>query len=74
MHLFFKTKELEWESICRVCTDGKPAMLGSRPGFQKKVKELAPLAKGMHCMIRFPLATKTLPKPLKDVLDSLIKI
>ena len=29
----------------------------------------------MHCMNhRFALATKTLPKPLKDVLDSLIKI
>ena len=74
IRLFFETKELQWESVCGVCTDGAPAILGSRSGFQKKVKELAPQAKGMHCMInRFSLA-KTLPKPLKDVLGSLITI
>jgi hypothetical protein len=72
---FFETKELQWENLCGVCTDGAPAMLGSRSGFQKKVKDLAPQAKGSHCMIhRFALATKTLPKLLQEVLDSLIKI
>jgi hypothetical protein len=71
----FETKELQWENLCGVCTDGAPAMLGSRSGFQKKVKDLAPQAKGSHCMIhRFALATKTLPKLLQEVLDSLIKI
>jgi hypothetical protein len=75
IRLFFENKELQWENLCGVCTDGAPAMLGSRSGFQKKVKDLAPQAKGSHCMIhRFALATKTLPKLLQEVLDSLIKI
>ena len=43
--------------------------------FKKKVKELAPHAKGTHCVIhRFALASKTLPSSLQDVLDSVIKI
>jgi zinc finger BED domain-containing protein 5/7/8/9 len=72
---FFESKELLWENLCGVCTDGAPIMLGSKSGFQKRVKELAPLAKGLHCIIhRFALATKTLPKPLQEVLDSLVKI
>ncbi|CAG9821260.1 unnamed protein product [Phaedon cochleariae] len=71
---FFETNELKWETCVEYCTDGA-AMLGSRSGFQKKIKELAPLAKGLHCMIhRFALAIKTLPEPLQEVLNSLIKI
>ncbi|CAG9816532.1 unnamed protein product [Phaedon cochleariae] len=72
---FFETNEFKWETLCGVCTDGAPAMLGSRSGFQKKIKELAPQATGLHCMIyRFALAIKTLPEPPQEVLNSLIKI
>ncbi|KAG8236590.1 hypothetical protein J437_LFUL016942 [Ladona fulva] len=72
---FFESNGLQCKNLCGVCTDGAPAMLGSRSGFQTKVKELAPQAKGMHCIIhRFALATKTLPKPLQEVLDSLVTI
>ena len=66
MKTFFKAHGLQWENVCGVCTDGGPAMLGSRSGFTKKVEELAPKAKGTHCFIhRYALASKTLPTALK---------
>ena len=42
---------------------------------KKKIKDLAPQAKGTHCVIhRYALASKTLPTSLQDVLNSVIKI
>ena len=35
---FFEAAGLQWKDICGVCTDGAPAMLGSRSCFVKKVK------------------------------------
>ncbi|XP_042228630.1 zinc finger BED domain-containing protein 5-like [Homarus americanus] len=62
---FFTANRISWENCCGVCTDGAPAMLGSKSGFQKRVKEVAPNAKGIHCMIhRFAQASKTLPDEL----------
>ncbi|XP_039264593.2 protein FAM200C-like [Styela clava] len=75
LKIFFESANLEWKRVCGVCTDGAPAMLGPRSGFQKKVKELAPEAKGTHCVIhRYALASKTLPTPPRNVLDSVVKI
>ncbi|XP_068219230.1 protein FAM200C-like [Palaemon carinicauda] len=72
---FFQEEYLQWENVCGVCTDGAPAMLGSKSGFQSRVKKLAPQAKGIHCMIhRYALASKTLPASLQEVLESVIKI
>ena len=75
MKTFFKAHGLQWENVCGVCTDGAPAMLGSRSGFTKKVKELAQKAKGTHCFIhRYALSSKTLPTALKSILDLVVKI
>ena len=72
---FFISGGLQWEKLIGVCTDGAPAMLGSKSGFQKKVKDFAPNVRGVHCLIhRYALATKTMPEPLLKVLDSVIKI
>ncbi|XP_068227883.1 protein FAM200C-like [Palaemon carinicauda] len=72
---FFQEEDFQRENVCRVCTDGALAMLGSKSGFQSRVKKLAPQAKGIHCMIhRYALASKTLPLSLQEVLESLIKI
>ena len=72
---FFNLAKLQWKNLCGICTDGAPAMLGSHSGFQKKIKELAPQAKGTHCVIhRYALATKTVPAFLQNVLNSVIKI
>lgn len=71
---FFKANRIPWENCCGVCTDGAPAMLGSKSGFQKRVKEVAPNAKGVHCMIhRFALASKTLPDELCKILEAVVK-
>ncbi len=49
-------------------------MLGSKSGFQKRVKEVAPNAKGIHCMShRFALASKILPDELYKILEAVVK-
>ena len=71
---YFKANRIPLENCCGVCTDGAPAMLGSKSGFQKRVKEVAPNAKGAHCMIhRFALASKTLPDELCKILEAVVK-
>ena len=59
---FFQDNKLEWEDLCGVCSDGAPAMLGSRAGFQKLFKDKSPEVTGVHCVIhRQALACKTMP-------------
>ena len=72
---FYKTEGLQWEKLCGVSTDGAPAILGSKSGFQMKVKEKSSQVKGVHCMIRrYALACMTLLSSLKNVLSSVVKI
>ncbi len=71
---FFKANRIPWENCCGVRIDGVPAMLGSQSGFQKRVKEVAPNAVGIHCLIhRFALALKTLPDELCKILGAVVK-
>ena len=73
--IFFDIEGLQWNKLCGICTDGPPAMLGSRSGFQTKVKAKSPQAKGFRCIIhRYALACKTLPISLKEVLNLVIKL
>ena len=63
MSTFFENNNLSWVNLWGICTDGAPAMIGSRSGFQALVKHRAPAVKGVHCMIhRQALASKTLPE------------
>lgn len=72
---FFAEHELVWEKLISVCTDGAPAMLGSRSGFIQLVKEKQPNITAIHCFIhRQALAAKTLPSELNDVLKLCIKV
>ncbi|KRZ92366.1 SCAN domain-containing protein 3 [Trichinella sp. T8] len=48
---FFEVNGLMWEELVGVCTDGAPAMLGSRSGFVKMVKSKNPSIFAMHCVI-----------------------
>ena len=67
---FFESENLLWENLCGCCTDGAPAMLGTKSGFQAYIKKKNPNTKVVHCMIhRHALASKTLPPPLLEVLD-----
>ena len=36
---FFELENLLWENLCGCCTDGAPAMLGTKSGFQAYVKK-----------------------------------
>ena len=75
MSTFFENNNLSWVNLCGVCTDGAPAMIGSRSGFQALVKHRAPAVKGVHCMIhRQALASKTLPESLSNVLQQSISL
>ncbi|XP_034288737.2 protein FAM200B [Pantherophis guttatus] len=70
---FLKEHKISWENVCGVCTDGAPAMLGCRSGFQRLVLNESPKVIRTHCMIhRQILATKTLPQELQEVMKSVI--
>ena len=72
---FFESENLLWENLRRCCTDGAPAMLGTKSGFQAYAKKQNPNTKGVHCMIhRHTLASKTLPPPLREFLDQTIRM
>ena len=36
---FFEKEELSWSALTGICTDGAPAMLGSKLGFATLVKK-----------------------------------
>ncbi|KAM4697851.1 zinc finger BED domain-containing protein 5-like [Rhinophrynus dorsalis] len=70
---FLEKHEISWEKVCGVCTDGAPAMLGCRSGFQRLVLNESPKVIGSHCMIhRQILSTKTLPQELQEVMKSVV--
>ncbi|XP_050058609.1 zinc finger BED domain-containing protein 5-like [Aphis gossypii] len=72
---FIDEKNLQWSKLIGVCTDGAPAMLGIRSGFQTLPKEVAPFALFSHCIIhRYVLAIKTLPPDLMDTFTRVVKI
>ncbi len=71
---FFKAKRTPWKNCCGVCTDGAQAIMGSKSGFQKSAKEVAPNVKGVHCMIHLSaLASKIFPNELCKILEAVVK-
>ena len=72
---FLNENEISWNNLCGMCTDGAPAMLGSKNGFRALVQSKATGVIFTHCFIhREALASKTLPRGLQDVLSVTIKI
>ena len=72
---FFNTEGLEWNEVCGICTDGAPAMLESKSGFQAKIKEISPQTKGFPCIMhRYALSCDTLSSSLKEVLNLMTKL
>ena len=72
---FFEEEELDWDKVGSICTDGAPAMLGARSGFLELVKRKNSNVIGTHCIIhREALASRTMSLPLKQTLDSAIKV
>ena len=72
---FFDEEELDRDKLGSVCIDGEPAMLGARSGFLELVKRKNSNVIGTHCIIhRKALASRTMSLPLKQTLDSAIKV
>ena len=72
---FFNENEISWSNLCGVCTDGAPAMLGTKSGFRALVQCKATGVIFTHCFVhREALASKTLPRGLQGVLNVTIKI
>ena len=56
---FFKKNDLEWSKLVGCTSDGAPAMLGRKSGFQSYVKAVSPQIIFTHCFIhRFALCAK----------------
>ena len=67
---FFDKENITWASLCGVCTDGAPAMLGAKSEFQTLVKNKAPNLVTTHCIIyRKALTSKT----FQTILNALLR-
>jgi hypothetical protein len=66
---------LMWQKLAGFCTDGAPAMLGSRSGLAALIKKKNPSAITTHCVIhRQALAAKTLPECFAITMKTAIKV
>lgn len=73
--IFIRFHTLRWEKLVGFCTDGAPAMLGSRSSIATLVKEKNPFTLTTHCVIhRQALAIKTLSEKLATVMNLVIKL
>ncbi|XP_025406396.1 protein ZBED8-like [Sipha flava] len=72
---YFEKHDIMWEKLAGFCTDGAPAMLGSRSGLATLVKEKNRKVLTTHCIIhRQALVSKTLPEELQYTLKQAIKL
>nr|XP_039256335.1 protein ZBED8-like [Styela clava] len=72
---YFDSNAIKWGNLMGICTDGAPAMLGSRSGFVSRMKQRSPNAIGTRCVIhKEALASRTLPPALEDKLAVVIRI
>ena len=72
---FMKEEGLEWNNCSSICTDGAPAMLGSRKGFTARVKEINPNVMTSHCFVHQEnLASHRLSTELGNVMQDVIHI
>lgn len=72
---YFQKHNIMWGKLVGFCTDGAPAMLGSRSGLATLVKQKNPKVITTHCIIhRQALASKTLPGCLNNTMQLAIKV
>lgn len=73
--LYMEKHGLIWQKLAGFCTDGAPAMLGSRSGLATLIKTKNPAAITTHCVIhRQALAAKTLPECFAIAMKTAIKV
>ncbi|KAF2891766.1 hypothetical protein ILUMI_14407 [Ignelater luminosus] len=72
---YFEKHALMWQKLAGFCTDGVPAVLGSRSGLAALIKKKNPYAITTHCVIhRQALAAKTLPECFAITMKTAIKL
>lgn len=72
---FFSDNQIPLNVVGSICTDGAPAMLGSRSGLVALLKNDVPGVISTHCILhRQALMSKTLPVTLKNVMNYVVKI
>ena len=72
---FFKKNDLAWSKLLGCTTDGNPAMLRRKSGFQSCIKAVSPEIIFTLCYIhRFALCAKVLPPDLLSCLQQIVKI
>ncbi|XP_067139325.1 protein FAM200C-like [Centruroides vittatus] len=72
---YFQKHNIMWEKLVVSCTDGTPAMLGSRSSLATLIRQKNPSVLTMHCIIhRQALASKTLPKCLNNTMQLAVKM
>ncbi|XP_050065774.1 protein ZBED8-like [Aphis gossypii] len=72
---YFEKHDIMWEKLAGFCTDGAPAIIGSRSGLTTLVKEKKCKVLTTHCIIhRQALASKTLPEELLYTLKQALKL
>ena len=72
---FFQDNQPSWQSLAGACTDRAPAIIGLKSDFIQRVKERKPSVMGTHCILhREALASRILPREIKEVLDLSIEI
>jgi len=72
---YFEKHDIMWEKLADFCTDGTPAMLGSRSGLTTLVKEKKPLSiDNTLYYSSTSIRSKTLPEKLLYTLKQAIKL
>ena len=75
MDEFFKKNDLDWSKLVGCTTEGAPAMLGRKSGFQSYVKAVSPEIIFTQRLIHsFALFAKVLPPELLSCLQQIVKI
>jgi hypothetical protein len=65
---FFIYKEFQKTELAGMCADGAPSMMGIYSGFKAHIKQVAPHATFISCVLyRYALAVKTFPPRLSEV-------
>ena len=72
---FFSEKGLLWQNVTGIRTDGAKSMSGKYNGLQSFVRDCAPLAKWINCMLhREELASHSFSADLNQVVEEIVKM
>ena len=76
LRAYFDDKDMKWEKLKGICTDGTSAMLVCRIGFITRMKQNSPSAVGIHYVIHREiwLPRLSLSAAMKDKFAIVIRV